>query len=356
MNADLQLAMNKLELDNPRALLLIDATQLSRITAIPLERIHKLLSNIQIHPIPFFYLKQQSKLTTMNDKIDSFFNGGLLTNHIYEIYGESGTGKSQFTLLLLLSCQLPLEYGGLNSDALVINTSNRICTVRLSQLITNNASFGFTKDNLDRIHVLNCRDQETLQFLLKYHIPNFIKQNNIRLLVLDSITSNFRGMQEEMNVMEKSIAIYEMGDLLKKMASEFDMVVVVVNEVVANFCKPVYISGLGQGALYESCIYSNDLNSSKNITSILNTTNTVTDTSNIDTWTSNYINTDTKHTNNRNTSKDDENLPCLGGSLTSIIQTRIQFLKDSKRRMKIIFSPMLEATLVEFEITNCGLS
>ena len=355
MNPDLQIAMNKLELDNPRALLLIDATQLSRITAIPPERIHKLLTNIQMYPTPFFYLKQQSKLTTMNDKIDSFFNGGLLTNHIYEIYGESGTGKSQFTLLLLLSCQLPLEYGGLNSDALVINTSNRISTVRLSELITNNPSFGFTQDNLDRIHVLNCRDQETLQFLLKYHIPNFVKENNIRLLVLDSITSNFRGMQEEMNLMEKSTAIYEMGDLLKKMASEFDMVVVVVNEVVANFYNPVYISGLGQGALYESCIYSDTTSSDAGIyhsNNIISTTNS--DTSNTDPCISNYINT--KHTNNRNTSKDDENLPCLGGSLTSIIQTRIQFLKGSKRRMKIIFSPMLEATVVEFEITNCGFT
>ena len=42
------------------------------------------------------------KLSTGCDHIDQFLKGGFVPGKLYEIYGESGSGKTQFSIQLLL--------------------------------------------------------------------------------------------------------------------------------------------------------------------------------------------------------------------------------------------------------------
>ena len=46
-------------------------------------------------------------------EMDARLGGGLLTDGITEISGESGAGKTQLSLQLCLTVQLPVEKGGL---------------------------------------------------------------------------------------------------------------------------------------------------------------------------------------------------------------------------------------------------
>ena len=45
--------------------------------------------------------------------LTDFFRGGFVPKKLYEIYGESGAGKTKFAIQLLLQSLLPVNYGGL---------------------------------------------------------------------------------------------------------------------------------------------------------------------------------------------------------------------------------------------------
>ena len=51
--------------------------------------------------------KVEYKLRTGCKIINDYLRGGFLPKRIYEIYGESGTGKTQFSIQLLLNSILP---------------------------------------------------------------------------------------------------------------------------------------------------------------------------------------------------------------------------------------------------------
>ncbi|KAJ3552807.1 hypothetical protein NPX13_g11029 [Xylaria arbuscula] len=50
-------------------------------------------------------------ISTLDTSLDAALDGGVPTGYITEITGESGAGKTQFLLTLLLSVQLPPPYG-----------------------------------------------------------------------------------------------------------------------------------------------------------------------------------------------------------------------------------------------------
>ena len=70
-----------------------------------------------LHVIPALELHQgspnQCKLTTGCDILDEFLGGGILSQGITEVAGESAAGKTQFCMQLCLTVQLPVKSGGL---------------------------------------------------------------------------------------------------------------------------------------------------------------------------------------------------------------------------------------------------
>lgn len=56
-------------------------------------------------------------ITTGCQRLDDFLGGGVPVRGITEVTGQSGSGKTQFTLQLSLSAQLPPACGGLGKGA-----------------------------------------------------------------------------------------------------------------------------------------------------------------------------------------------------------------------------------------------
>jgi RecA/RadA recombinase len=53
-------------------------------------------------------------------KLDGFLQGGVATQGITEIAGESGSGKTQLCLQLALTVQYPVSCGGLNGGRFIL--------------------------------------------------------------------------------------------------------------------------------------------------------------------------------------------------------------------------------------------
>ena len=74
------------------------------------------------------------KITTGTNCLDTLFDGGVETQALTEVYGEFGSGKTQFAHTLSVMVQKPKTEGGLDGGVLYIDTENTFRPERIKQL------------------------------------------------------------------------------------------------------------------------------------------------------------------------------------------------------------------------------
>lgn len=79
-------------------------------------------------------------ITTGSRHLDDLIGGGIETGAITEVFGESGSGKTQLCLTLAVACQLQFAQGGGEGKCLYIDTNG---TFRPERLLTVSGSIGF---------------------------------------------------------------------------------------------------------------------------------------------------------------------------------------------------------------------
>ncbi|SMR59276.1 unnamed protein product [Zymoseptoria tritici ST99CH_1E4] len=236
--------------------------------------------------------KQWQTISTLDDALDEALNGGIACGHLTEIVGESAAGKTQLLLTLLLSAQLspspspptpppsslyisteaPLQTTRLTQiltthphlsaqlspspspptpppSSLYISTEAPLQTTRLTQILTTHPHLSSlpssSKPTLSRIHSTHIHDLEAQDHILRYQVPVAIRQHNVRLLVIDSVAANFRAESLTANdgqrkggvgnLAKRSAQLAQMGALLRGLARESGVAVVVANQVADRF-------------------------------------------------------------------------------------------------------------------------
>ena len=133
--------------------------------------------------------KLVGKLTTGAKNIDALLGGGIETQAITEAHGEFGSGKSQLAMQLAVNVQLPKKDGGLNGRCIYIDTEGTFRPERVSQMAE---ALGLDpKKILKNILVARAFNSDH-QVVLAEKAKDVIKENNIKLMVVDSLTSLFR--------------------------------------------------------------------------------------------------------------------------------------------------------------------
>ncbi|OUZ99084.1 DNA recombination and repair protein Rad51 [Macleaya cordata] len=173
--------------------------------------------------------------------LDRVLAGGIPCNSITELVSESGCGKTQLCLQLLLSAQLPISHGGLNSSSLYIHSEFSFPFRRLQQLSLSFRSshplLFRSHDPCDRIFVRGVQSAEELLGLLDRLdslITNPPSQLPVKLIVIDSIAALFRSEFENTSVdlKRRSSLFFKISGKLKLQAKKFSLAVVVTNQVV----------------------------------------------------------------------------------------------------------------------------
>lgn len=133
--------------------------------------------------------KDVRKLTTGCPSLDRLLRGGIETQNLTEFYGEFGSGKSQLCHQLCLTVQLPIEQGGLEGVALYIDTENTFRIERVKQIAPR-----FNLDPAEALQNVVYAEAYTSnhQTVLLENADQVIKENNVRLIIVDSVTSHFR--------------------------------------------------------------------------------------------------------------------------------------------------------------------
>ena len=133
--------------------------------------------------------KNIARITTGSQELDNLFGGGIETGCVVEFFGEFRTGKTQIAHQLCVNVQLPREDGGLNGNALYIDTEGTFRPERIIQMA----------EGLDLDHkkvlkniVFGRAYNSDHQMLLIKESSNLIKEKNIKLVIVDSLIGHFR--------------------------------------------------------------------------------------------------------------------------------------------------------------------
>jgi DNA repair protein RadA len=133
--------------------------------------------------------KQLNHLTTNSSNLDEILAGGIEPGSVTEFYGEYRTGKTQIAHQLCVNVQLPYEEGGLEGNALYIDTE---ATFRPERIIQMAEAKDLDYNNILKNITVGRAYNSDHQVLLIQEASKIVKEKNIKLVVVDSIIGHFR--------------------------------------------------------------------------------------------------------------------------------------------------------------------
>jgi len=179
--------------------------------------------------------KQQEryKISTGSELFDSLFGeGGVPAEQVTELHGENGSGKSQTAMSLAINVQLPEDRGGVDKQAIYIDTEGSMITKRLAEMAE---AKGLDPDEaLGNIFISQTIDHNDLGNKVK-EAKKLCSQEDIGIIIIDSISSHYRAEfsgRDELG--ERQDAIGEVIKDLKELVRAHGVAVVYTNQVYHN--------------------------------------------------------------------------------------------------------------------------
>lgn len=182
---------------------------------------------------------QMEFLTTGSDKFDELLHGGFPLGKVTELAGEYGAGKSQACYTALVNTFLPKAQGGLrqedtydNVGAIHIDGEHTYSNSRIKDIIQE-------KDLdqecvFDNLWVGRPKTSHHQEQIIK-NLVKVIRKYNVKIITIDSITklprADFEGRSE---LYDRQRLILRMVENLRRMAENYNLVVLVTNQVVAK--------------------------------------------------------------------------------------------------------------------------
>jgi DNA repair protein RadA len=133
--------------------------------------------------------KNIARISTSSQELDDLLGGGLETGCVTEFFGEFRTGKTQIMHQLCVNVQLSRKKGGLEGNALYIDTEG---TFRPERIIQMSEALDLDHKKVLKNIVFGRAYNSDHQILLIKEAANLIKERNIKVIVVDSLIGHFR--------------------------------------------------------------------------------------------------------------------------------------------------------------------
>ncbi|XP_029651675.1 DNA repair protein RAD51 homolog 3 [Octopus sinensis] len=264
-------------------------------------------------------LKEQNmqSIVTFSEKLDSMLNGGVPLGKITEFCGAPGIGKTQMCMQLAVDVQIPECFGGVEGEAIYIDTEGSFIVERLQDIAEvtvchcqnldtdGDSPVTFTTDKvLNGIHYFRCRDYVELLAII-HLLSELIKDRpKVKLVIIDSIAFHFRHDFEDIRL--RTCLLTTIAQSLIQIANKHALAVVLTNQMTTRI---------------------------------------------------NYSNNNYSSSSYMNTSDTSQNMiPALGESWAHISTIRIiLYWKDNQRKALLYKSPEHKEDVVSFQITMGGI-
>ncbi len=172
------------------------------------------------------------KISTGSKCLDNLLGGGVETQAITEAYGAFGSGKSQLAHQLAVIVQLPKQQGGLEGKAVFIDTEQTFRPERIQDMA---ADMGLdSKKTLENILVARAYNSDH-QILLAEKAEELIKAQNVKLLIIDSLTANFRSdYTGRGQLADRQQTLNRHLHKIQRLADVYNLAVYVTNQVMSR--------------------------------------------------------------------------------------------------------------------------
>jgi len=176
--------------------------------------------------------KNIGKISTGSKELDSLIGGGIETQSITEVYGQFASGKTQWAFQLCVMTQLPKDKGGLAGNVLYIDSENSFRPERVIQVAK--AKNLDPEKVLKNILVARAYNSDH-QMLLAEKSPEIIMEKNIKLVIVDSLTSQFRyEFMGRGQLSDRQQKLNKHMHTLIKLAEMYNVAVLVTNQVMSR--------------------------------------------------------------------------------------------------------------------------
>ncbi|XP_050407985.1 DNA repair protein RAD51 homolog 3 isoform X2 [Patella vulgata] len=193
--------------------------------------------------------QNQPNIITFCQQIDDMLGGGVPLCKMTEFCGAPGIGKTQMCMQLCVDVQMPQCLGGVEGQAVYIDTEGSFIVERLVDIADatiQHCNFmlkqnqddvselkDFRLENvLKGIHYFRCHDYIELLANIQL-LPDFLKEHKqVKLVVVDSIAFHFRHDFEDLSLRTRLLTA--MAQNFIKMATNYKLAIVLTNQMTTK--------------------------------------------------------------------------------------------------------------------------
>uniref|UniRef100_A0A8D0YMQ7 DNA repair protein RAD51 homolog 3 n=1 Tax=Sus scrofa TaxID=9823 RepID=A0A8D0YMQ7_PIG len=196
----------------------------------------------------------QSFIITFCSALDNILGGGVPLTKITEICGAPGVGKTQLCMQLAVDVQIPECFGGVEGEAVFIDTEGSFMVNRVVDLATAciqhlhliagthmeeeqpKALQDFTLENiLSHIYYFRCRDYTELLAQV-YLLPDFLSEHSkVRLVIVDGIAFPFRHELDDLSL--RTRLLNGLAQQMISLANNHRLAVILTNQMTTKIDK-----------------------------------------------------------------------------------------------------------------------
>lgn len=176
--------------------------------------------------------KAIGRISTGSKELDELLGGGVEVKAITEAYGKFAAGKTQIGFQLAVNAQLPVSKGGLEGNVLYIDTEGTFRPERIEAIAK--AQGMDPEKALQNIYVVRA-ENTSQQILTIERADKLIRENNIKLIIVDSLMSLFRSEFLGRGALgERQQKLNSHIHKLQNLADAYSLAVYVTNQVMDN--------------------------------------------------------------------------------------------------------------------------
>ncbi len=176
--------------------------------------------------------EQIGMISTGSKNLNDLLGGGIETQAVTEFHGAFGSGKTQIGFQLAINVQQPKDKGGLDSACVFLDAENTFRPGRIKQMAE--AQGLDSQKILENIYIARCYNSDH-QVVLAEKLGEMIKEKNIKLVIVDSVTSNFRADYIGRGTLaERQQKLNRHLHTLQRLADVYNVAVYITNQVMAR--------------------------------------------------------------------------------------------------------------------------
>ncbi|XP_068802300.1 DNA repair protein RAD51 homolog 2 isoform X3 [Struthio camelus] len=177
-------------------------------------------------------------LSTSLHSLDEVLHGGVPCGSLTEITSPPGCGKTQFCIMMSVLATLPISMGGLDGAVIYIDTESAFSAERLIEVAGNRfpAYFDSNEKLFSMTRNIYLYRELTCGSVLKRikSLEEEIISKKVKLIIIDSVASVVRkefDTKLQGNLTERSNFLARGASLLKYLAEEFSIPVILTNQI-----------------------------------------------------------------------------------------------------------------------------